>query len=215
MTGQIRTIVVDDHPLYRGGVIQTLGAEDDIDVVGQGASADEARDLVTAEAPDVALIDISMPGDGHAVVPCLKKARPGLRVAMLTASEDDADVTRALGNGADGYVLKGVGGSELAGIVRALARGETYVSPTLAGRLLARPGRRQDARDDPFADLSRREEEILRHVARGLTNKEVARALDLQEKTVKHYMTIVLQKLNARNRTEAALLATGRWSDLS
>lgn len=210
MADVIRTIVVDDHPLFRGGVIQTLDAERDIRVVGEGASADDAERLVAEQTPDVALLDISMPGDGHAVVPSLRRMAPGLRIAMLTSSEDDGDVRRALANGADGYILKGVGGGELANVVRVIADGKAYVSPTLAARLLSEPARDRQPAPDPLAELSHREEEILTHVSRGLTNKEVARTLDLQEKTIKHYMTIILQKLNVRNRTEAALIVHDR-----
>lgn len=206
MSGAIRTIVVDDHPLYRSGVIQILGSEPDIEIVGEGASAGDAQSLVAEKTPDLALLDISMPGDGNAIVPCLRRISPGLRIAMLTASEDNSDVRTALGHGADGYILKGVGGSELLAIVRTLAGGQAYVSPTLAGRLLAQAPV-QPAETNRLSDLSRREQEIVKHVAHGMTNKEIARKLDLQEKTVKHYMTTIFQKLDVRNRTEAALLA--------
>lgn len=212
MTNPIRAIIVDDHPLYRGGVANTLASEPDIDVVGEAATAEDAIDLAKDKEPDVALIDISMPGDGHTIVAPLKTLFPDLRIAMLTASEDHADVALALGNGADGYILKGVGGTELVAIVRALARGQNYVSPTLAGRLLASQGSTDKATTDPIAQLTYREEQILRKVARGMTNKEIARDLKLQEKTIKHYMTLILQKLDARNRTEAALMVRGRWS---
>lgn len=207
MTSPIRAIIVDDHPLYRGGVVQTLQSEPDIVVAGQAASTDEAIDLVTTECPDVALIDISMPGDGHMAVAHLKQLCPALRVAMLTASEDHDDVTRALSNGADGYILKGIGGSELVTVVRSLANGEAYVSPTLAGRLLATKRTGDKPKADLLKSLTHREEEIFRRVALGMTNREIAGDLGLQEKTIKHYMTLILQKLQVRNRTEAALMA--------
>lgn len=130
------------------------------------------------------------------------------KIAMLTASEEDDQVMQALKAGALGYVLKGVGARELVGIVKDLARGQTYVSPVLAGRLLASMRNGGAARPaNPLADLSKREEDILRLVAEGKSNKEIGLTLDLQEKTVKHYMTSILQKLHLRNRVEAAVLA--------
>ncbi len=212
MTDKIRAIIADDHPLYRGGVAHTLASQSDIEVVGEAATTAEAIALATSAAPDIALIDISMPGDGQTIIQQLKVLSPDLRIAMLTASEADDDVTCALGNGADGYILKGVGGGELVEIVRSLARGEGYVSPALAGRLLTSRTRTDRGPADPLDSLTHREEEILRKVACGLTNKEIARGLDLQEKTVKHYMTLILQKLGVRNRTEAAMIARDRWS---
>src|SRR3990167_9001745 len=129
-------------------------------------------------------------------------------VAMLPASEDEGDLMQALKLGALGYVLKGVGATELVELVRELAAGRSYVSPGLAGRLLlAMRGKGAAAEPNPLADLSRREEDILKLVAQGRSNKEVGRELNIQEKTVKHYMTSILQKLQVRNRVEAAMLA--------
>jgi two-component system, NarL family, nitrate/nitrite response regulator NarL len=126
---------------------------------------------------------------------------------LLTVSESNHDVSAALNAGANGYVLKGVGSKALAEILKAVAAGETYVSPTLAARLLASL-KELSAGDatNPVSQLTQREMQILQLVANGLTNKEVALRLDLQEKTVKHHMTHVLAKLNVRNRTEAAML---------
>jgi two-component system nitrate/nitrite response regulator NarL len=129
---------------------------------------------------------------------------------MLTVSEHDNDVHEALKAGALGYVLKGVGGGELVRVVRGVAQGSSYVSPALAARLLKEAGEPDTKAEHPLnrlAALTDREREILEHVADGMSNKEVARALDLQEKTVKHYMTNILKKLNVRNRVEAAILA--------
>ena len=132
-------------------------------------------------------------------------------VAMLTASEDGEDVMQAMRLGALGYVLKGVGGAELTALVRDLAAGRPHIAPSLAGRLLlsmrgGAGGKAPATPPDPLADLSRREEDILRLVAQGKSNREVGDELDLQEKTVKHYMTSILQKLQVRNRVEAAML---------
>ena len=129
------------------------------------------------------------------------------RVAMLTASEADEDLMQAIKLGAMGYILKGVGAEELVDLVRELVAGRTYVSPGLAGRLLVAMRRREPAiqEPNPLDELSRREEDILKLVAQGKSNREVGEALELQEKTVKHYMTSILQKLQVRNRVEVEI----------
>jgi DNA-binding NarL/FixJ family response regulator len=210
MTDNLRIAIVDDHPLLRAGVARTLSEQPAFEVVGEGASADDAVRLAEELLPDVMIIDVSMPGGGIAAARRISASCPVVKLIMLTVSEDDEDVCAALQAGARGYVLKGVGAGELVEVIRSVARGEAYVSPALAARLLA-DGRRGDRAGDGAADLvaglTAREEQILRCVARGLSNKEVGRELDLQEKTVKHYMTNILQKLQVRNRVEAALVA--------
>lgn len=210
MDSRISLIVADDHPLYREGVVRTLSAEPDILVAGVGASADEAVSLVAGHAPDVVLLDISMPGGGLPAAKRIAEAYPAVKIVMLTVSEQDEDVHAALKAGARGYVLKGVGGAELVQLVREVAKGASYVSPSLAARLLKEAGKGgagAAAPGDRFDSLTEREREILLLVADGKSNKEVARDLDLQEKTVKHYMTNILRKLGVRNRVEAAVLA--------
>lgn len=213
MDNAITVVVVDDHPLFRSGVVRTLGEEDGIEVVAEGASADEAVELVARHMPTVALLDISMPGNGITAAGRIAEAHPTVRIAMLTASESDQDVMKALEAGATGYVLKGVGAGDLVSMIRGVADGESYVSPSLAARLLVAM-KSADAAPSPqtaLASLTGREEQILRLVANGLSNKEVGRELDLQEKTVKHHMTSILQKLHARNRVEAAVIARENW----
>lgn len=200
-------VVVDDHPLYRDGVIRSL-AESGFAVVAQGASADDAYSLCAEHRPAIVLLDISMPGGGVEAARRIGSDLKGTRMVMLTVSENNDDIMRALDAGASGYVLKGVSAAELAGIVRSVAEGESYVTPTLAARLLkTMKTSTNGARALDEAALTTREEQILWLVADGLSNKEVGRRLRLQEKTVKHYMTNVLQKLQVRNRTEAAIKA--------
>lgn len=209
----IKTIVVDDHPLYRDGVIRTLNAEPDIRVVGEGANLADAENLIETHTPDVALLDLSMPGDGHCALSKINSTHPGVRLAVLTASENPQDLSRALRNGACGYVVKGVGGRELAKIVRSLAAGNSYVSPSLAAEAAFAHSKTLSAPlGEQFASLSKREVDILRLIAQGLTNNEVGGALDLQEKTVKQYMTAIMQKLDVRNRVEAAIKARNYWA---
>lgn len=203
----IKVVVVDDHPLMRAGVAQTLQESGRFDVVAQGGSADDALRLSLEFAPEVILVDLSMPGGGIHAVARIVEAAPDVNVVVLTASEADEDIMAALRAGARGYVLKGVSAATLVEIVEGAAKGESYVAPALAARLLTTLRSGGDRGDtDPLSTLTQREEEILRLVASGLSNKEVGLRLDLQEKTVKHHMTRVLSKLNVRNRTEAAVL---------
>ena len=215
---EIRVIVVDDHPLFREGVALALANSAGLSVVGEGGSAGEAIDLVGQLKPDVVLLDLSMPGGGLNALSAIVERWPEARALVLTASESDDDVLAALRAGARGYVLKGVGASTLAEIVRGIAAGESYVSPALAARILvemqsvvARPAETSEA-VDPLSTLTEREEQILRMVADGNSNKEVGRLLALQEKTIKHHMTRILQKLHVRNRTEAAMLLSAARS---
>lgn len=206
MNVPIRIAIVDDHPLFREGVTRSLAEIGGFELVGEGASAAEAEQIVRA-APDILLLDISMPGGGLNALYAILAARPQQKVVMLTVSEANADVAEALKAGARGYVLKGVGSKALAEILRDVADGQSYVSPSLSARLLSDLLKPAGSKPDPLSLLTGREADILKLVAEGLSNKEVAARLSLQEKTVKHHMTRVLAKLNVRNRTEAALVA--------
>ncbi|HUS16807.1 MAG TPA: response regulator transcription factor [Chloroflexia bacterium] len=209
MSETIRVVLADDHPLLRAGVAATLAAESDIEVVGQGGSADEAVQLVQEWLPDVILLDIHMPGSGLEAAATIAATCPVTRVVMLTVSADEDDLLAALKVGARGYVLKGAPGHELVRVVRSVCGGESYVPPALAAALLRgmSSGPPAGTPVDPLQELTAREHEILEGVATGRSNKEIAASLFLSEKTVKHYMTNILQKLQVRNRVEAALLA--------
>jgi DNA-binding NarL/FixJ family response regulator len=213
----IRLILIDDHPLFREGVAYTLAAQSDIEIVGQGASLDEALRLVGEFLPDGVLLDVGIPGGGIQAAAAIAAAAPATRIIMLTASAEEDDLVAALRAGAHGYVLKGVAARELVGVVRAVLAGEGYVAPSLAASLLSSQAAGRSAPKpaaDPLDDLTERERQVLDYVADGLSNKEVGERLYLSEKTVKHYMTIILEKLGARNRVEAALMARkGATSD--
>lgn len=213
----IRIVIADDHPIFRQGLARSIDESAGFEVVGEAATADEAVALVAAQAPDVALLDISMPGGGIDAAMRIVRDHPAVRVAMLTASEADHDVMAAMKAGAIGYVLKGVSSAELLDVLRETAAGRAHVSPALAARVLAAmqapAAPRRGGHAGGIEDLTRREEDILRLVARGLSNREAATALGLQEKTVKHYMTIILEKLQARNRVEATLIARQSWPE--
>ena len=210
MSDVIRVVLADDHPIYRDGLARSLSDAGDIVIVGEAQDGEQAALIVAREKPDVVLLDISMPkGGGIAALSRIMQLEAPPRVAMLTASEADDDLMQAIKLGASGYILKGVGAGELVDLVRELAAGRSYVSPGLAGRLLVAMRRREGLAQapNPLDELSRREEDILKLVAQGKSNREVGDALELQEKTVKHYMTSILQKLQVRNRVEAAMLA--------
>jgi DNA-binding NarL/FixJ family response regulator len=210
MSERIQVVIIDDHPLFRDGVIQTLKVEPDIEIVGQGTTATEAIRLTNELLPDVILLDITIPGGGLNAALAIAASFPVTKIVMLTASEAEEDVLAALKVGAHGYILKGVSGNDLIKIVRDVHAGEAYVTPRLAASLLSeiKDGRRKaQPAVNPLDELTQREHEILELVASGLSNKEIAQQLFLSEKTVKHYMTNILQKLQVRNRVEAALLA--------
>ena len=205
---EIRVLVVDDHPLFREGVVRTLGEEAGVAVVGEADTASGAIEMARGTLPDVVLLDLKLPdASGLSVVETLQHECPYSQIVVLTAVEDEDALLQALKQGARGYLVKGISGRELKTVVRAIARGETYVSPSMAGRLLKELTTAERSATMGVASLTDREGSILQLVAEGLTNKEIARRLSLSEKTVKHYMTNILQKLQVRNRVEAALLA--------
>ena len=209
----IRVVIADDHPMFREGVAKTLSDFANCEVVAECANADDALEAVCNHLPDIALLDISMPGGGIEAARRIAATCPVVRILMLTASENESDVMEALEVGACGYVLKGVGGEELADIINTVHDGGVYVSPSLAARMLVDiKDHNGSERFDLFSDLTAREEQILKQVAQGLSNKEVALVLTLSEKTVKHYMTNVLQKLQVRNRVEAAIKARDHYT---
>ena len=209
MTEPLQIAIIDDHPLFREGVVHTLGAQPDIEVVGEGESAADALRIVTERMPDILLLDVSMPGGGLNAVRQIAAAFPVVKVVMLTVSESEDDVTAALRAGARAYVLKGVASRELARVLRSVAAGEVYVTPSLAASLLYEltGGKGSSAAPNPLDGLTERERQILERVAGGDSNKELGVQLGVSEKTVKHHMTNILQKLQARNRVEAALMA--------
>jgi two-component system, NarL family, nitrate/nitrite response regulator NarL len=208
MSDPIRIAVVDDHPMLREGVVRTLLDEGDIEVIGEGATAEQAIELAQKFLPDVMLLDMNMPGSGLTAVGRISELCPAIKLIVLTVQEDHDTVTQALKLGARAYALKGVGASELVDIVRSVHDGGSYVSPSLAAKLLANFSRpdRKGSEPEPFETLTAREEQILVLLGKGLRNKEIARQLHLKEKTVKHYVTNILQKLQLRNRVEAAVL---------
>ncbi|WP_439888097.1 response regulator [Pseudomonas sp. MBLB4123] len=210
MSDSIRIGIVDDHPLLRQGVAAALKRIADFEVVEQGGSAEEAECIAAEYRPDVMLMDVHMPGDSFSAVRAIVLANPAIKVLMLTVSESEDDAYAALEAGAKGYVLKGVSGPELAQAIRNVALGQTFITPGFAGKLISNLQKHNE--DEKTVDeLTHREEQIIREVANGLTNREVADKLSLSEKTVKHYMTSIMQKLQVRNRVEAVTAVMEYW----
>lgn len=207
---KIRVAVFDDHPLYREGLVAAVNNSGTMQVIAEGASASAAQDACQRELPDIVILDVRMPGSGFEAAVAIARSCPATRIVMLTVSEDDEDVLKAFRVGARAYVLKGVAGDELLEILTSVSSGEVYVPQSLAARVLSDigsdSGKLKGSRG-LIDDLSERELQILERVASGDSNKEIAYELGISEKTVKHYMTNVLQKLHARNRVEAALMA--------
>ncbi|MCZ3377052.1 response regulator [Rhizobium sp. AG207R] len=203
MTAAISLAVVDDHPLFREGVIRSLTEMDGFSIVGEGSSREDALRIAAEHRPDILLLDISMPGGGLDAISLILEQIPDQKIVMLTVSEASDDVMAALKSGAKGYVLKGVGSRTLADILRSIAAGDSYVAPTLSARLISDNG--PGAQINPFSALTEREREVLELASAGLSNKHIGLKLDLHEKTIKHHMTQIFAKLEVSNRTEAAM----------
>ena len=201
----IRVLVVDDHPVVRGGVVGWLAAQPDIDVVGEAGNGLEALAAVAEHAPDVVLMDLRMPRlDGVAATERIAAAHPGVRILVLTTYDTDADIVRAVEAGARGYLLKDAPTGVLADAIRRAARGETVLAAPVAARLAER--RRGPARPD----LTLRELDVLRLVARGLSNADIGRELFIGEATVKTHLIRTFAKLGVDDRTAAVTMAYSR-----
>lgn len=218
----VTLLVVDDHTLFRRGLIALLAQDDGLLVVGEAGDAAEALRLAPRLQPQVILLDNHLPGVmGVDAIQGLREVAPHSRVLMLTVSEDAQDLATALRNGAQGYLLKTIEGDLLAEAIRRAARGEPVVSPELMGKLVAafQSQGAPEAPSPPSVDaaatggltpLSPREEDVLREIARGASNKEIARTLDIAETTVKIHVQHILRKLGLSSRVQAAVYASDR-----
>jgi DNA-binding NarL/FixJ family response regulator len=209
----IRVLLVDDQALFREGLETLLSVHKDIQVVGQTSNGQEAVEVAAKVQPDVVLMDVRMPIlDGVRATRLLKKALPHCKVIVLTTFDDDEYIFDALRNGAVGYLLKDVASAQLVEAIRAAARGESILEPSVAAKVITEftrvssmvPSAQMEGLVEP---LSERELEILALIARGASNKEIASQLYIAEGTVKNHMTHILGKLGVRDRTQAALKA--------
>jgi two-component system nitrate/nitrite response regulator NarL len=210
---KIRITLVDDHPLLRRGLRETLNEQGDFRVVGEGATADEAVNLAEQVTSDIMILDVNMPGDGISAVGRINATTNPPKILVLSVFDNIANVRSAMAHGSYGYVLKGVEGDELANILRGIHAGRKHVGPELAAKLLAQdPGHMEDVatatatRSKELPNLTKREKQILELIGKGLSNQDIAKKLKLREETIKHYNTPMFRKLGVRNRTEAALL---------
>lgn len=203
----IRVLLVDDHEVVRRGVRDLLTTEGDVAVVAEAASAAEAVDRAAEVEIDVAVLDVQLPdGSGVEVCRALRRAHPRVRCLMLTSFSDDEALDRAIDAGASGYVLKQIRGADLVDAVRRVAAGESLMDRAIAARSAERLRRRADD-DERLAGLTAQERRILGLLAEGRSNREIASALYLAEKTVKNYVSNLLSKLGMSRRTEAAVYA--------
>ena len=208
MSGKLRVLLVDDHKLFRSGVKALLARQADIEVVGEAADGLDGVQQARQLRPDVILLDLHMPGvSGRDVVRTLSEELPGTRVLMLTVSEDADDLLDTLHAGAAGYLLKNIDAEYFVDAIRRAAGGDSVVSPEMTGKLVAGL-KRAAAAPVPEKDLlSAREREILAALARGASNKEIAREFELAESTVKIHVQNILRKLNLTSRVQAAVYA--------
>jgi two-component system, NarL family, nitrate/nitrite response regulator NarL len=210
MANPIRTAIVDDHPLFREGVSKLLARTPGIEIVADGSTGLDAINIARQLLPDVLVLDLRLPDSGVNAAETIAREYPAVHIIILTASDCDSDVAAMLQLGVHGYILKDCTGLEIVRAVQRVYAGEFYVTPSLAARLLTEMSTPTPKPDDRSEELSGREEVVLEQVSKGLTNKEIARALNLREKTVKHYMTNIMQKLGVRNRLEAVLMGQKR-----
>jgi DNA-binding NarL/FixJ family response regulator len=206
MSRRLRLAIVDDHPLMRDGIVLAASREPDFDVVASGGSADDAISIAKEKRPDIMLVDVNMPGGGLHAARAIAAMHPQVLILFLTVSENPEDVAEAFAAGVRGYILKGISSVDLIATIRSVVAGCTYITPEFAAHLLSRS--RQSSGSISEASLLQRltfrEEQILGFIKLGLTNKEIARELDVSEKTVKRSVSRVLRKLRVRNRVEAA-----------
>jgi two-component system NarL family response regulator len=207
---KIRVLVVDDQELFRRGLTMLLSVEDDIEVVGEASDGSAAATLASDTAPDVVLMDVRMPKvTGIEACVSMKDAAPQARIIMLTASDEEADLYEAVKNGASGYLLKDSSIDEVAQAVRVVADGQSLISPSMAIKLLDefKQMSRSDRTAVPTPRLTERELEVLRLVAQGLNNREIAKQLFISENTVKNHVRNILEKLQLHSRMEAVMYA--------
>jgi len=203
----VRVFLLDDHEIVRRGVKELLEADGDLEVVGEAATAAEALARIPPTRPDVGVLDVRLPdGDGVQVCREIRSAHPEIQCLMLTSFADDEALFQAIMAGASGYVLKQIKGADVVEAVRAVASGRSLLDPSVTARVLERL-RSGSEEDELLARLSPQERNILRLIADGLTNRQIAEQVHLAEKTVKNYVSNLLSKLGMERRTQAAVYA--------
>jgi DNA-binding NarL/FixJ family response regulator len=210
----IRAMIVDDHALFRRGLEMVLEEEQDIELVGQASDGAEAVEKAAESLPDVVLMDIRMPrSSGIEACRAMKEAAPSAKIVILTISDEEEDLFEAIRAGASGYLLKDIPLDEVADAVRSVHGGQSLINPSMAGKLLtefATLARRDDeerAQELPAPRLTEREMQVLKLVARGMNNRDIAKELFISENTVKNHVRNILEKLQIHSRMEAVMVA--------
>ncbi|WP_163553260.1 response regulator [Candidatus Frankia alpina] len=208
----IRVLIVDDHALFRRGLEMVLGQEVDIEVVGEAADGSEAVTMAKEMAPDIVLMDVRMPRRGGIdATSAIKESVPSAKIVMLTISDEEADLYDAIKAGAMGYLLKEISIDEVAADIRAVYGGQSLISPSMASKLLSEFAAMIKNKDDrpqlPTPRLTDREMEVLRLVAKGMNNRDIAKQLYISENTVKNHIRNILEKLQLHSRMEAVVYA--------
>jgi two-component system NarL family response regulator len=208
----IRVLIVDDHALFRRGLEMVLAAEPDIEVVGEAGDGAEAVRMASDLAPDIVLMDVQMPrGGGIDATSAIKQTVPSAKIVMLTVSDEEEDLYGAIKAGAMGYLLKEISIDEVADDIRSVYNGQSLISPSMASKLLSEFASMIKNKDDrpqlPTPRLTDREMEVLRLVAKGLNNRDIAKQLFISENTVKNHIRNILEKLQLHSRMEAVVYA--------
>ena len=210
----IRTLIVDDHALFRRGLEIVLVTESDIEVVGQAGDGAEAVDKASEFLPDVVLMDVKMPrSSGIEACRAIKDVAPSAKIIILTMSDEEEDLFEAIRAGASGYLLKDIPLDEVAEAVRAVHGGQSLISPSMAGKLLtefaalARRDQEEPPQEVPAPKLTDREMQVLKLVARGMNNRDIAKELFISDNTVKNHVRNILEKLQIHSRMEAVMVA--------
>jgi DNA-binding NarL/FixJ family response regulator len=210
----IRTMIVDDHALFRRGLEMVLEEEQDIELVGQASDGAEAVEKAAESLPDVVLMDIRMPrSSGIEACRAMKEAAPSAKIVILTISDEEEDLFEAIRAGASGYLLKDIPLDEVADAVRAVHGGQSLINPSMAGKLLtefatlAKRGDSERVQEVPAPRLTEREMQVLKLMARGMNNRDIAKELFISENTVKNHVRNILEKLQIHSRMEAVMIA--------
>jgi DNA-binding NarL/FixJ family response regulator len=210
----IRALIVDDHALFRRGLEMVLAAEDDIELVGEASDGAEAVQKAGESLPDVVLMDIRMPrSSGIQACRAMKEVAPSSKIVMLTISDEEEDLFEAIRAGASGYLLKDIPLDEVADVVRAVHGGQSLINPSMAAKLLtefatlARRDAEERVEQVPAPKLTDREMQVLKLVARGMNNRDIAKELFISENTVKNHVRNILEKLQIHSRMEAVMIA--------
>ncbi len=208
---RIKILLADDHKLFREGLASLLRAQEDIEVVGEAQDGQEAIQKTRDLMPDLVLMDLGMPGtNGLEATRVIKNEKPYVKIVILTVHDENENLLEAIKSGAQGYLLKNIGLADLLQSIRGMSQGEAPISRLMAGKILnefRRLSQETAVAADPAANLSMREQEVLRLVARGAGNHEIADTLKIAENTVKNHLRNILAKLHVQSRSQAALLA--------